>query len=204
MIDNFVSLPPSGFDCLVRSLTENWSAFNSRSAEVFNQQLADTTGYENDGRRRSISLEGWEAVTAANTDARAAIATLREAAKRVGRALPTGYTSPELVALRSDVPCAQQAVHTDYDIAHNDFRDPATAPLSLLAGISNGSRLILWFPGINGDLQPTDIALPRGKAILFHGAQRHSGAAYGHVNYRLFGYLQRPTYVEIPRRTHSQ
>ena len=117
--------------------------------------------------------------------------------------LARGYMRDDLTILRSAATCVQQAPHTDYNTTHSDFLDPATAPLSLLAGISLRSKLVLWFPGTNGELQPTDIALPRGQAILFHGAQPHSGAAYTTDNYRLFSYLQQSTYVESPRQTHQ-
>ena len=99
-----------------------------------------------------------------------------------------------LIILHSAATCVQQAAHTDYN---------TTAPLSLLAGISRDSTLILWFPDTNGVLRPRVIDLPRGQAILFHGAQAHSGADYTTDNYRIFCYLQQSTYVEAPRQTHQ-
>ena len=204
MIDNFVSLPVSSFERLECSLTEhNLRLFAPPEAELFNQDFAGSTTYENDGRRRAASLESWKDAAYLDVDALTAISTLSEAVNRVVQALPVGYTAPELMVLRSDATCLQQAAHTDYSTAHRDFLVPATAPLSLLAGISTESKLVLWFHGVNGQLQPQDVALPRGHAILFHGAQPHSGAGYTRVNFRLFGYLQRPTYVESPRQTHK-
>ena len=203
MIDDFVSLSASRFDCLERSLVENTTVlFDIDSSELFNQRPHGSTAYENDGLRRAAGVEAWKVAAATNADALAAISILCEAGSRVLQALPEGYEPADLMVIESDSDCAEQARHTDYDTDHPDFADPATAPLSLLAGISNDSKLNLWFRATTTTLQRKVIAIPRGSALLIHGAQIHGGASYSRRNYRLFAYLQRSTYAEHPRQTH--
>ena len=205
-ITDFISMKPSLFDILVRSLTQNaLSLFTPESAEIFNQEREGA----NDGRRRMTSLGEWLTATSNQLEAPDLIRRLTVAVQRIIRALPEGYRPEDLTKeiriIRSAAGCLQQAAHTDYETDHADFGHFDTLPLSLFFAISTGAKLVLWDqPPHASSPQARTIEFGQGQAILLLGTKTHSGAAYDQENFRGFMYIHKSTYSPPdPRVTYA-
>jgi hypothetical protein len=206
LITDFISMKPSLFAILVRSLTQNaLSLFTPESAEIFNQEREGA----NDGRRRMTSLGEWLTATSNQLEAPDLIRRLTVAVQRIIRALPEGYRPEDLTKeiriIRSAAGCLQQAAHTDYETDHADFGHFDTPPLSLFFAISTGAKLVLWDqPPHASSPQARTIEFRQGQAILLLGTKTHSGAAYDQENFRGFMYIHKSTYSPPdPRVTYA-
>ena len=192
IVTGFTSLKPDGFAALSKTLGTLGKLFDMREAEIFNQGFARE---HNDGKRRQIT---WEQATAAadpRSPAQHALLELERATRKLLTLLPGGYTAKKPTIIRSIAGCKQQAMHTDYEPYHSDFKAPATAPLGMLFPVSKTARLVLQEKA-PASSRPRTVTIRRGEAIVFRGDQIHGGAAYSEVNYRVFSYIHKDTYTQ--------
>ena len=158
-------------------------------------QLEQTSGFQliyngnNDGRRLELDV---------NQICGEAFAELKQRIMDVVARRHPGHEVRGMVALRSEVGCAEQPAHTDYlqegpSSGWYDW-DTDSVPLSCIVALQDGTELNVWPEAIRFNwTRPYNrqrLVLNRGDVVVFRGDLVHAGVAYGQPNHRIHCFLE--------------